>query len=230
MERYLLGRATQSREVPVLEVEDQPYIAYRKGAIALYMLRERIGEEAVDAALRRYFERFCGAGPPYPTSLDLYAELRAVTPDSLHGLLADLFETITLWEVRTERAVVEATGTGEFRLTLDVRAKKVRADGVGNETEAPMDDFVEIGVFASGEGDGLAEPLYLELHRIQSGAQTIVITVPRAPARAGIDPYRKLIDRERQDNVVEVETSGAEHAGAGPREPTEDQPGVQRAG
>jgi hypothetical protein len=32
MARYLRGRASQSREVPLLEVEDQPYIAYRKGA------------------------------------------------------------------------------------------------------------------------------------------------------------------------------------------------------
>jgi hypothetical protein len=40
MERYFRGRAEQSREVPVLEVEDQPYIAYRRGAIALYTLRE----------------------------------------------------------------------------------------------------------------------------------------------------------------------------------------------
>ncbi|HEX6094761.1 MAG TPA: hypothetical protein VF432_00450 [Thermoanaerobaculia bacterium] len=37
-----------------------------------------------------------GPGPPYPTSLDLYAELRAVTPPSLHSLLTDLFETMTL--------------------------------------------------------------------------------------------------------------------------------------
>ena len=36
MERYRLGRASQSHEVPVLEVENQPYISYRKGAIALY--------------------------------------------------------------------------------------------------------------------------------------------------------------------------------------------------
>ncbi len=93
-------------------------------------------------------------------------------------------------------------------MTLDVVAKKVRADSVGNETEVPMDDLVEIGVFAPGEGDGLGEPLYLQRHRIRSGKQTIRITVPREPARAGIDPVRKLIDRERDDNVVEVEVTG----------------------
>jgi len=167
--------------------------------MALYVLREHIGGEAVNTALRRYFERF-REGPPYPTSLDLYAELRAVTPDSLHGVLTDWFETITLWDVEARSASVEPTGTGEYVLTLDVSARKVRADGSGNETEVPIDDVVQIGVFAAGEG----EPLYLEWHRIQSGDQTIRVTVPRPPARAGIDPYDLLIDRNRTNNVVAV--------------------------
>jgi hypothetical protein len=70
-----------------------------------------------------------------------------------------------------------------------------------------MDDLVEIGVFAPGEGGGLGEPLYLKRHRIRSGEQTIRITVPREPARAGIDPYRKLFDRQRDDNVVAAEAA-----------------------
>ncbi len=208
MERYLNGRAEQSREVPLLEVEDQPYIAYRKGAIALYLLRDSIGEELVNTALRRYLEKYRSSRPPFPTSLDLYAELRAVTPDSFQTLLSDLFEHVTLWEVRADRARVEPTGTGEYTVTLDVVAKKLRADSVGNETEVPMDDLIEIGVFVAGEGEGPGEPIYLERHRIRSGAQTITLTVPREPARAGIDPYHRLIDRTADDNFVTV-TAGS---------------------
>ncbi len=215
MGRYLRGRASIGGEVPLLDVAGQPYISYRKGAIALYTLREHIGEEAVNTALRRYVDKYRDAGPPYPTSRDLYAELRAVTPDTLQYLLTDLFETVTLWDVGTERAVAEPTGTGEYRVTLDVVARKVRADSVGNETEVPMDDLVEIGVFARGEGERarLREPLYLKRHRIRSGEQTIHVTVPREPARAGIDPYRKLIDRRGNDNVVGVEAAGAAPSG-----------------
>jgi hypothetical protein len=213
MERYLRGRATQAREVPVLEVEDQPYTAYRKGALALYTLRDHIGGDAVNGALRRYFEEYRDAVPPYPTSLDLYAELRTVTPDSLQPLLTDWFETITLWDVSTERVVVEPTGTGEYVVTLDVVARKMRADGEGNETEVPMEDLVEIGIFAPGEGGGLGEPLYLQRHRIRSGEQTIRITVAQEPAGAGIDPLRKLIDRRRDDNVVAVETAPTDLVG-----------------
>jgi hypothetical protein len=43
--------------------------------------------------------------------------------------------------------------------------------------------------------------------------QTISITVPQEPARAGIDPYRKLIDRSRNDSVVNVEGVGADPVG-----------------
>ena len=206
MERYLLGRATQAREVALLDVEDQPYINYRKGAIAMYTLREHIGAERVNAALRRYLDANRAGVPPYPTSRDLYRELQSETPDSLQSLLGDWFEHVTLWEVKTERARVEPAGTGEYRVTMEVVAKKMRADSVGNEIEVPMDDLVEIGVFATGD-DGPGEQLYLKQHRIRSGKQTIRITVSQSPGRAGIDPRRILIDRDRGDNVVSVQNS-----------------------
>jgi hypothetical protein len=205
MQRYFLGRAGQSREVPVLEVEDQPYLAYRKGALALWTLRDFIGEEAVNGALRRYFARFSSGEPPYPTSLDLYAELRAVTPDSLQPMLADLFETVTLWDVETESATVERAPGGDYVVTLEVVGRKVRADEQGAETETPMDDWVQIGVFEEGAHDDETTQLYLVRHRIHSGRQTIRVTVPREPVRAGVDPYRRLLERDREDNVVDVQ-------------------------
>lgn len=201
MDRYLRQRAAQSRDVRLLDVTDQAYIFYGKGAVVMYMLREQIGEERVNTALRRLFEKHRGVSA-HPTTSDLYAELRAVTPAPVQSLLVDLFETITLWDVKTERASVEPTGTGEYRVTIDVVATKMRADSIGKETEVPMDDLVDIGVFATG-GDKEGE-LYMQKHRIRSGKQTITVTVPQKPARAGIDPYHKLIDRQSNDNVVEV--------------------------
>jgi len=75
-----------------------------------------------------------------------------------------------------------------------------------------MDDLVEVGVFAGRTGGerGPGEPLDLKQHRIRSGKQTITVTVPRRPTHAGLDPDRKLIERERDDNVAAV-------GGAAPR-------------
>jgi ABC-2 type transport system permease protein len=208
MERYLMGRSRQAREVPLLEIEDQSYLAYRKGAIAMLTMRDHIGEERVNTALRRMVEKHGHGRPPYPSSLDLYAELRAVTPDSLHPLLGDLFAKVTLWEVKTTQGRAEPTDDGAYRVTLEVVGRKVHADREGTETEVSMDDLVEIGVFAPPTATNDGEPLYLQRHRIRSGVQTITVTVPRAPARAGVDPYNKMIDRRRDDNVVDVGTTG----------------------
>ena len=207
MDYYLRGRSgAASPEVPLLGVEDQSYLYYQKGAVAMYTLREQIGEQRVNSALRRYLGKHRSAGPPYPTAFDLYAELRSVTPDSLQYLLQDLFEEVTLWDVRTDSASTEATSNGEYRVTLQVQAAKVRIDAVGKEIEVPMNDLVEIGVFAPGRTEkDLGAPLYLQQHRIRSGQQSISVTVARAPARTGIDPYKKLIQRKTDDNIASVD-------------------------
>ena len=206
MNRYLRNRGETGKDVPLLEVEDHRHVSYGKGAVAMYTLREHIGAEAVNGALRRFLEKYrrTHGGPPYPTSLDLYAELRAVTPPSLHYLLTDLFETITLWDVKTLSAAARRRPDGKYEVTLEVMAQKLRADGTGVETPTPMNDLVEVGVFASGKND----PLYLTRHRIRTGKQTLRIIVAEEPSRAGVDPQRKLIERERDDNVIAVEAGG----------------------
>jgi ABC-2 type transport system permease protein len=94
--------------------------------------------------------------------------------------------------------------TGSWQVTLDVQARKVVVDRVGVETEVPMNDLVEIGVFAAAEDGGLGEPMYLRMHRVHSGEQRITVTVPRKPARAGIDPRSLLIDVEASDNLWDI--------------------------
>jgi hypothetical protein len=198
---YLSPRARAG--LPLLRANDR-FLYYRKGPLALYAVREYVGAERVDAALRRLFERHGSRKPPLPTTLDLYRELQAVTPDELRYLLADLFEANTYWELAAERVEAERVGTGEWRVTLDVRARKVVVDEAGVETEVPVDDLVEVGVYAAGEGGKPGEPLYLHLHRVRSGDQHITVTVPKEPARAGIDPRNLLIDVEPDDNLKEI--------------------------
>ncbi len=190
--------------VPLLRSND-PFLAYYKGPFALHALSEYIGEERVNTALRRLLEKHGSGTPSPPTSLDLYRELQAVTPDTHQYLLHDLFEANTFWELETKQAAAEQTEAGTWQVTLDVRARKMVVDEAGVETPVPMDDWVEVRVFAPAEkGDGLGEPLYVHMHRIGSGKQTITVTVPRKPAYAGIDPRYLLIDLKTDDNVEKV--------------------------
>jgi hypothetical protein len=197
-EVYVTPRAMAN--VPLLRATDR-FLAYRKGPFAMYALREYIGAEQVNGALRRLIERHGSGAPPLPTSLDLYRELQAITPAELRPLLADLFEANTYWQLTAERATAAPTGTGAWHVTVDVHARKVVVDTAGVETERPMDDVIEVGVFGPAEAGRADKPLYLRTHRLRSGAQRIMVTVPRRPTRAGIDPRRLLIEVRGEDNV-----------------------------
>ncbi|MEA2563622.1 MAG: type transport system permease protein [Acidobacteriota bacterium] len=200
-EAYLTPHARAN--VPLLRATDWLQV-YRKGPFAMYALREYIGEERVNIALRRLFQKYGSGEPPLPTSLDLYRELQAVTPASLRYLLVDLFEANTFWELAAERVTARQTESGSWQVTLEVEARKEVVDSLGAVTEVPMNDLVEIGVFAAAEDGGLGEPLYLRMHRIRSGEQSITVTVPGKPAGAGIDPRSLLIDVDATDNLANI--------------------------
>jgi hypothetical protein len=187
--------------VPLLRAVEY-FEAYRKGPFAMHALRAYVGAEKVNVALRRLLDEHGGGEPPLPTSRDLYREIQAVTPDSLRYLLADLFERNTFWDLETKAVTAEHTCSGTWHVTLDMSAYKIAVDSVGVKTELIMDDLVEIGICAVGEGDGLGTPLYLQKHRIRSGEQSITVTVPKEPVQAGIDPRRLLIDTEGDDNTA----------------------------
>jgi ABC-2 type transport system permease protein len=66
----------------------------------------------------------------------------------------------------------------------------------------PLADYIEIGVF-SGKKDE-EKPLYLKKEKISEERNTFVILVDEQPTLAGIDPYNKLIDRNADDNMIDV--------------------------
>jgi ABC-2 type transport system permease protein len=207
-QRRFLGFMRETYETPRSRAADPLlrasgwFLAYRKGPLAFYALNQYIGEERVTLALRRLLEKHGSGEPPLPTSLDLYRELQAVTPDSHQYLLRDLFETNTFWELKTERAAAEQIKADAWQVTLEVEARKVVVDEKGVETEVPMNDWVEVGVFAPlEEGKEAGKPLYLQMHRISSGKQAITLEVPTKPERAGIDPRYLLIDLKTDNNV-----------------------------
>ena len=190
------------RGLPLLRADD-PWAMYRRGPFAMMALSEYVGETQVNSALRRMIEesRSRRGAPPLQTTLDLYRELQAVTPDSLQSLLRDLFEINAIWEFDTRKAVAEQTEAGTWRVTLEVEARKEMVDTAGVDTPLPMNDLVEIGIFAPLQpGEIARKVLYRQKHRIRSGKQTITVIVSEKPEYAGIDPYN-LLDWAEGDNL-----------------------------
>jgi ABC-type Na+ efflux pump permease subunit len=210
LDRYLSGRRTQVlEEQPLVSAElSQMHINYGKGALALYLLQERMGEEAVNRALRRFVERYRFTVAPYPRSLDLIALLReeAKTAEQ-QELITDLFERITLYDLKVQQPKAVKRADGKWEVTVPVEAKKFYANGKGEQKEAPLSDHIEIGLFTAKPGSGAfskSDVIHVERLPIRSGSQVLKLVVDKRPTYAGVDPYSSYIDRNTADNVVPV--------------------------
>jgi ABC-2 type transport system permease protein len=210
IDRYLSGRRTQVlAEEPLVSAGlDQDYVNYGKGALAFYLLQERLGEDAVNRALRRFVDRYRFTVAPYPRSLDLIALLRheAKTPEQ-QQLITDLFERITLYDLRVDQPRAVRRADGRWDVTVPVEAGKTYTDAQGNERRAALGEPIAIGLFTAdpaGGAFGRRNVLKMELRPIRSGRQVLRFVTDRKPTHAGVDPYNLYIDRNSGDNVGSV--------------------------
>ncbi|WP_420605219.1 ABC transporter permease/M1 family aminopeptidase [Novosphingopyxis sp.] len=210
LDSYLGSRKGEVvEELPLYRVEDQGYIHYRKGSLVMYLLQQRLGEDAVDRALARFVRRFRFKSAPYPRSLDLIAEFRkeARTPEQ-QKLITDLFERITLYDLKADEAKSVKNTDGSWTTTLTLDAAKYYADGKGAEKQAPLNEAIEIGLFEAKPGEGVfasSDVIAMERRPLRSGKQQILVTSAEKPAFAGVDPYNYYIDRDSDDNVIAVD-------------------------
>jgi ABC-2 type transport system permease protein len=134
--------------------------------------------------------------------------LRAEAGPENDQLITDLFEKITLLDVKATDAKAVKRADGKYDVSFEVTAKKFYADGKGKETEAPLDEPFDIGVFSAEpgrKGYTASSVMYFERKQIKTGKQTVNVVVDQLPKFVGVDPYNKRIDRNSEDNITRVE-------------------------
>jgi ABC-2 type transport system permease protein len=202
MDGYLSGRGLEfEAERPLIKTEGQAYIHYQKASVVMYYLKEMIGENKVNLALRSLIDTFAYKHPPYLTSLSALRAFKKVTPDSLHYLLDDMFENITLFSNRVLESSYKKVGN-EFVVTVKTNSEKYRADSLGKETQIDVKDFIDIGVFAKPESNkNLGKVLAFKRVKLSKKENEFTFKIKEKPYNVGIDPYNYLIDRIPDDNV-----------------------------
>jgi ABC-2 type transport system permease protein len=209
LDGYLRGRSNESRREPPLgQVQREAYVWYQKGSLVLYALSDYIGEDNLNLALRNFLMQYRYANAsdaqsgPYPDTRLLEDALRGQTPANLQYFIEDSFEKITLYDNKAVEASSQKMPDGSYKVTLTVKGGKVYADGNGVESPAPLHDLIDVGVFSGKKDD--EKPLALRKEWITGEPQTFQFVVKERPTRAGIDPYNKLIDRNGDDNTMDV--------------------------
>jgi hypothetical protein len=208
LDSYLRGRGGEIiEELPLDHVEsNQGYVHYRKGSLVMYRLKEALGADAINQALRNYIAKVKFQEPPYTVSTELVAEFRAVAPSNQQQLITDLFERISFYDNRAEEVTTKKLDSGKYEVTIAWKAGKKLSDGIGKESELALGDDIDIGVFArpAGGDEDDEKVLYLKKHRIDKSEGKVTVIVDELPYDAGIDPLNKLIDRVSNDNRKRV--------------------------
>ncbi|MGO4475155.1 M1 family aminopeptidase [Massilia sp. 2TAF26] len=207
LDRYLSSRGSEKiEELPLMRVENQQYIHYRKGSLVFYRLRDEIGEEALNRALKRFLQDKGYQESPFTTSAELLGYIRAEAPADKQALITDLFEKIVFYDNRVLEAKAKRRADGQWDVTMKLHLAKMEADGKGKESARAYDEPVEIGVFARAKGAKEADEkvLLLEKRKLSGDNPVLTVTVKDKPFEVGVDPYNKMIDRVPRDNRKEV--------------------------
>ena len=104
-----------------------------------------------------------------------------MTPADLQYLIDDLFEHDHALRQPRAGATAKALADGRYEVTSRSLAKKRKADELGKENDAPLHDFIDIGVLGADD-----EPLFLEKRKIDARgnrrSRSSSRRGPRAPA------------------------------------------------
>ncbi|OYQ23657.1 aminopeptidase [Sandarakinorhabdus cyanobacteriorum] len=209
LDNYLRNRGNEAiEELPLVKVENQGYIHYRKGSVVLYLLQDRLGEDRVNAMLADLFRRYRFSGPPFMSPQVLADGFKGLARnDQERELVSDLLERITVFDLKATGATTRQLPDGRWETRLVVDAAKYHADGKGVETAAPLADSIDVGLFTAKPGQGAFDArnvLAMTRLPVTSGKQTLVLISKVKPTVAGIDPYAKYVDRNADDNLVDV--------------------------
>lgn len=224
-ERYFRARNSLHKESPLMTVPpDQGIVAYHKGCLALLTFSEYLGEENLHQALKKFVEEVRYETTPYPTSLDLIEAIESVAPDSLRYLIDDLTKHVILYDNKLKELDISSPRKGEYELKIGLQVSKYHANRKGEEKyvddakdkmtfqyddsrdvvhSLPLNDYVTVAVYGKqrDEGDNI---LYEKKILVSKIYTELSISVTQEPVQVVIDPLSLLLDRDIEDNKMDL--------------------------
>jgi ABC-type transport system involved in multi-copper enzyme maturation permease subunit len=195
---YLMSRSMESkREWPLALNENQGYIHYNKGLLVMYALKEAVGEDALNAAIKKFADKVRYQEPPFTTSLDFVASLKADLGPQLHALIDELFNKVVLYDNRLQSHKLTEHLDGSVTIDLEVLGRKIDVDDKGAQTDM---DFTQELEFAGR--DAQDKNLGAERRLIRNGVNNIQLKFAQKPKSLLLDPRSIWIDLNRDDNKL----------------------------
>jgi len=204
-------RRLEEREHPLIRA-NQWFEWSGKASVAMYGLRNLIGEDSLNNALREFKNAYAfKSQPPFAGANNLYHYLQKHVPDSLQYYMTDTWQKVTLYDSKVNNVTAtKIAGRNEYKVTMNININKVWIDNKRNDVPAlKMNDYIDIGIFAEDtkdkNGRNRANLLYLQKYKLTRGEHQLTIIIKGKPSAVGVDPFGTLIDRNPNDNMRTID-------------------------
>jgi ABC-type transport system involved in multi-copper enzyme maturation permease subunit len=198
LRNYLNARSSEpKREWPLALNEHQSYLHYNKGVLVMYALKEAVGEEALNAAIRKFADRVRYQEPPFTTSLAFVESLKADLGPQHTALIDELFNRVVLYDNRIQSHQLTENPDGSVTVDLEILGRKIDVDEKGAQKD--IDFALDMEVAARNAED---KTLSATRYVIKSGVNKIQLKFAQKPKSLALDPMNMWIDLNREDNKL----------------------------
>jgi hypothetical protein len=197
--------ASGEKEMPLWKTTGQSFVHYQKGGLAMFRLKEVLGEAHLASALHELVTRH-GYPSQKPRPTDLVDALKRGANAAQRRLIDELFKKVIVFDNDIKILSNKPLANNRQLLTLEINVRKTDETS-GKPVKLEPDDDIYIAVFDQKVTSGTAPPLgippfYLQPHHFSKGRSVINIVVPRGPVTVILDPLSCTLDVSDQNNVA----------------------------
>ncbi|ACU62664.1 ABC transporter permease/M1 family aminopeptidase [Chitinophaga pinensis] len=199
---YFAMRGPNEVEQPLAAAIDQSAVCYQKGTLAMYALKETLGEECVNHALQQLLRQHAWPGQK-AIAQDLLTILRTNASPQEIKTINDWLTKTYIYAQEINVLSCQQQSNGQYKLTVAV---KVIKQDLQTDKEIVPDDDIDIAVFDKKQQDWHrnTNPVYLKKHHFSKTNSVLTILTDQAPKTVVIDPYCYLPDPVQENNTKEL--------------------------
>ncbi|WP_353719273.1 M1 family aminopeptidase [Dyadobacter sp. 676] len=192
--------AASEKELPLWQTVNQPFVYYQKGGLALFRLKEALGEAHMTRALHELVERYGypARKPGPPTVVD--ALKRGANAAQIR-LIDELFKKVIVFDNDIKILSSKPLSNNRQLLVLEINVRKTDETS-GKPVPVTPDDDIDIAVFDREIVPDTAppDPVYLQRHHFSKRRSVVTMAVPRTAMTVVLDPLSTMPDINYHDN------------------------------
>jgi hypothetical protein len=197
---YFALQDRDEHELPLVQTMGQSFVCYQKGTLAMYALKESLGEIHVNSALRRLLDKHANPGTKAGTK-DFITELCKDAGPAEIRIIDDWLRKTYIYFQQLKVVSCQQQTNGQYKLIVEI--KVVRQD-LATGKELPPDDDIDIAIFDQPMENWHAatSPVYLKKYHFTDTTTVLTLLTNKAPKAVVIDPYCYMPDPEQENNTV----------------------------